>query len=188
MSQITLKQVIDIYNGKTTIWPDETPIRLILRPTGETNTKMLQTISEDMRRAVQNSYTRSGLNMAITDQENADLIERLPGSFGTATLCQIISEKRVLNVLSLNGIKPSVRTTGRRDLSLFSGSQSYYRTQVFTTWSGSLWILSFLRPDSRFSRKQGIWSPSVRSDSVTCDTGLPLSYGLQMFCRQYCPL
>ena len=109
-SQISLKQVIDIYNGQITTWPDETPVRLILRPAGEESTKILQTISEEMRRAVQKSYTRSGLNIAINDQENADLIERLPGSFGIAALCQMISEKRLLNLLSLNGTKPSVKT------------------------------------------------------------------------------
>ena len=126
VSQISLKQVIDIYSGQTMIWPDETPIRLILRPKLETNTQILQSMSEEMRRAVQKSYTRSGLNMAITDQENADLLERLPGSFGTAGLCQIISENRVLDILSLNGVKPSLKT-------LADGTYPYFRVLYLIT-------------------------------------------------------
>lgn len=137
ISQITLKQAIDIFNGEAMIWPDETPIRLILRPKGETSTLILQAMSEEMHRAVQKSYTRSGLNMAITDQENADLIERLPGSFGASSLCLIIAEKRVLNVLSLNGIKPSVGTLANktypyfRELYLITGPRSLPAVRQF---------------------------------------------------------
>jgi len=79
-----------------------------------------------MRRAVQKAYSRSGLNMAITDQENADLLERLPGSFGTAALCQLISEKRALNILALNGVKPSVKT-------LADGTYPYFRVLYLVT-------------------------------------------------------
>jgi phosphate transport system substrate-binding protein len=126
VSHITLKQVIEIYSGQAMFWPDETPIRLILRPRLETNTQILQTMSEEVRRAVQKSYSRSGLNMAITDQENADLLERLPGSFGASTLCQIISEKRGLIIFSLNGIKPSVKT-------LADGTYPYFRELYLIT-------------------------------------------------------
>jgi len=130
ISNMTLQEVADIYNGKTLIWPDDTPIRLILRPAGESSTKTLERISEDMKRAVGNSFKRSGLNIAVNDQENATLLERLPGSFGTGTLCQIISEKRKLNVLSLNGVKPSVRT-------LASGNYPYFKDLYIITGSKS---------------------------------------------------
>lgn len=135
--QITLKQVSDIYNGQATIWPDETPIRLILRPAGEESTKILQAMSKEMRRAVQKAHTRSGLNIAINDQENADLIERLPGSFGTSALCQLISEKRVLNVLPLKGVKPNLKTLADgtypyfMDLSLITGPRSSQTVRQF---------------------------------------------------------
>ena len=126
LSNITLQEVADIYNGKTKIWPDDTPIRLILRPAGEASTKILERMSEDMNRAVANSLKRNGLNIAINDQENADLIERLPGSFGAGALCQIISEKRDLNILSLNGVKPDVRT-------LADGAYPYFKVLYIIT-------------------------------------------------------
>jgi len=126
LSNITLQEIADIYNGKTITWPDDTPIRLILRPAGEASTKILQSISEDMKRAVQNSSKRSGLNIAVNDQENADLLERLPGSFGAASLCQLIAERRALNILSLNGVKPSVRT-------LAEGTYPYFKALYIIT-------------------------------------------------------
>ena len=130
LSNITLREVADIYSGKTMTWPDDTPIRLILRPAGEASTKILQLISEDMNKAVQNSFKRKGLNIAVNDQENADLLERLPGSFGAGGLCQIISEKRTLNILSLNGVEPSVRT-------LADGTYPYFKDHYIITGPGS---------------------------------------------------
>ena len=137
VSNITLQEVADIYNGKTIAWRDDTPIRLILRPDEEASTKILQSISEDMNRAVQNSFKRSGLNTAITDQENADLLERLPGSFGAGSLCQLITEKRNLNILSLNGVRPSVRTLANgtypyfKDLYIVTGPKSSPLVRLF---------------------------------------------------------
>lgn len=126
VSNITLQEVVNIYNDIKMSWPDDTPIRLILRPAGESATKILQGMSEEMNRAVQNAFKRSGLNTAVTDQETVDLVERLPGSFGASTLCQLISEKRDLNILSLNGIRPSVRT-------LANGTYPYFKELYLIT-------------------------------------------------------
>ena len=130
LSNITLREVADIYSGKTMTWPDDTPVRLILRPAAEASTKILESMSEDMNRAVQNSFRRNGLNIAVNDQENSDLLERLPGSFGAGSLCQLITEKRNLNILSLNGVRPSVRTVANgtypyfKDLYMVTGPES----------------------------------------------------------------
>jgi phosphate transport system substrate-binding protein len=130
ISNLTLKDVVAIYDGRMMAWPDGGPIRLILRPAVEASTKLLQGMSGDMDRAVRDSFTRSGLIVAITERENADLIERLPGAFGAASLCQLISEKRTLKVLSLNGIMPGVKTLADggypyfKDLYIITGPKS----------------------------------------------------------------
>lgn len=148
LSNITLQEVADIYSGKTKIWPDDTPIRLILRPAGEASTKILERMSEDMKKAVANSLKRNGLNIAINDQENANLIERLPGSFGAGALCQIISEKRDLNILSLNGVKPDIRT-------LADGAYPYFKTfYIITGPKSSTQVRQFMA---------FVFSPSGRS-------------------------
>jgi phosphate transport system substrate-binding protein len=48
--------------------------------------------------------------MAITDQESTNALVSTPGALGGATLSEIISENRPVNVLSLNGVPPSIKT------------------------------------------------------------------------------
>ncbi len=119
VSRITLRQVIDIYAGRTMRWPDGTPVRLVIRPAGESSNHLLGEISGEMKKAVEDSAARPGLSMAVTDQDNADLLEKLPGSFGVAPLCQILSENRRLKVLALQ--KP-----GGGEIAPAGGSYPYY--------------------------------------------------------------
>ena len=99
--RITLGQIVDIYAGRTMRWPDGTPVRLVIRPPGESSNRLLEGISGEMKEAVTKAAARPGLSIAVTDQDNADLLEKLPGSFGVAPLCQIVSEKRRLKSLPL---------------------------------------------------------------------------------------
>jgi phosphate transport system substrate-binding protein len=126
VSNITLKEAVDIYDGKIVEWPDGLPVRLIVRPASEASTIILRGMSPDMDRAVNNALARRGLPVAITDQENVSLLENLPGSFGAAPLCQLISEKRNVKVLSIDGVTPSVRT-------LAQGKYPYYKELFMIT-------------------------------------------------------
>jgi phosphate transport system substrate-binding protein len=47
--------------------------------------------------------------VATSDQDAADAIETVPGAFGGTTLAIVLSERRGIRVLSLNGIEPSAR-------------------------------------------------------------------------------
>lgn len=106
VSGFTVQELADIYAGKTQTWPDNRPIRLVLRPSTEFDTALLKGISPDIDRAVTDALGRQGMIVAITDQDSADAIEKVPGALGTTTLGQIISEKRRLKTLSLNGVRP----------------------------------------------------------------------------------
>ena len=59
--------------------------------------------------------------LALTDKSNADTLEIVPGAIGTATRAQIISEKRALQPLALDGVMPSLQT-------LDKGSYPYAKT------------------------------------------------------------
>lgn len=109
VSNITSKEVVQIYEGSKTTWPDKKRIRLVLRPEKEASNIILMGISPEIRDAVEKAQKRQGMIFAITDQECAEILQKTPDSFGTLTLDQIISEKLSLNVLSLNGIKPDVK-------------------------------------------------------------------------------
>lgn len=137
LSDITMEQVIDIYAGRMMSWPDNAPVRLVVRTATEASTHLLEGISEQMKKAVLSAAERPGMTVAVTDQENADLLEKLPGSFGAAPLCQLISEKRGLKVLSLNGIKPGEKTLADGtyryyyDLYLMTGPRSSPASRLF---------------------------------------------------------
>lgn len=109
MSGFTMAQVVDIYEGKIKTWPNGSLIRLVLRPEGESDTALLKNMSGAMKQAVENALSRKGMILAVTDQDSADAMENIKGALGTSTLSQIISEKRALKALSLDGVKPSAK-------------------------------------------------------------------------------
>jgi len=105
---LTFQELESIYGGQLQEWPDGTRIRLVLRPKGETDTEIIRGMTPAMDQQVDLSFGREGMNLAITDQDNAAVIENTVGGMGGGTLAQILSEKRQVKVLSLNGVTPSV--------------------------------------------------------------------------------
>jgi phosphate transport system substrate-binding protein len=126
VSGLTLQQVTDIYSGKTRTWPDGTQLRLVMRPEAEFDTTVLKNMSADMNRAVQDALSRKGMIVAVTDQDSADAIEKIPGALGSTTLAQILSEKRALKELSLNGVDPGLKT-------IADGTYPYVKTFYLIT-------------------------------------------------------
>ncbi len=103
---ITTEDLEAIYSGAITHWPNDTPIRLVMRPAAEAATRVLRRMSEGMDRAVSIAMKRPGLVTAITDQDNAEALERMSGSFGLLAIGQIRTEDRQLKVLALDGKFP----------------------------------------------------------------------------------
>ena len=103
---VTTTQLVDAYSGTMTHWPSGVPIRVVLRPLSETDTKLLRGLSDEMAAAVDLAHERPGLVTATNDQDNASALERLPGSLGLVAMGQIATEQRRLKVLSLDGEVP----------------------------------------------------------------------------------
>ncbi|MGQ0653969.1 MAG: PstS family phosphate ABC transporter substrate-binding protein [Betaproteobacteria bacterium] len=110
-TRITLKEVVDIYEGRRQTWGDGTPLRLVLRPEGDSDTMVLRSFSEELRRASIFAAKRPGMAVAITDVDGAESLEKIPGAFGTTTLSQILVEKRAIRALVLDGVEPTVKNT-----------------------------------------------------------------------------
>ena len=123
---LTLQQLVDIYAGKTENWPDGTRIRLVLRPVGDSDSDMVKGMSAAMREAKVKAEQRKGMAFAVTDQDAADSLEKIPGALGPTTLAQILSEKRGLKALRLDDIEPSPQ-------SIADGRYRYYKTLFMVT-------------------------------------------------------
>lgn len=104
---ITLKQVVDIYSGKMTVWPDGSLIRPVLRPMSDSDSTLLMSISPEMESAVKSAHAREGMSIAVTDTDSADMIEKVNGGFGTSTLVLVKSENRNIKILSFDGVLPT---------------------------------------------------------------------------------
>lgn len=109
VSDITTDDMIQIYKGSRQNWSDGQRIRLSLRQRNETDTQIIKKISSEVNDALESAFSRRGLLTALTDQENAALIEKTSGAFGSATLAQVIAEKRRVKVLTYNGVVPSIK-------------------------------------------------------------------------------
>lgn len=104
---ITTPELADIYAGRNEQWPSGGKIRLVLRPIGDADTDTVRNMSPAMHEAVLLSQQRKGLSFAVTDQEAADNLESIPGAVGPASLALILSERRALKALRLDGVTPT---------------------------------------------------------------------------------
>lgn len=105
---VTTRELEMIYKRQLLKWPDGSRLRLVLRPTGDTDTMIVKSISREMEQAVNVSNSQSEMILAVTDQEALDAVAKIPGALGGTTLTQIETEKHPVHVLSFNGIKPTL--------------------------------------------------------------------------------
>ncbi len=101
-------ELAGIFSSEIQKWKDGTPIKLILRTKVDTDTEIISTIFPGMRDALKQAQARPDVPVASTDQDNAELAQSLSGSFVQAGLSQIVTEKRKLHLVPINGIEPSI--------------------------------------------------------------------------------
>ena len=123
---LTLPQLVEIYSGQVSRWPDGRPIRLVVRPYNDTHTIAMRAFSAEMNTAITAALARKGLRMADTDQDNVHALENLPGALGTTTLTQIVAENRAIRPLALDGVTPTLQ-------SLAAGRYRYFITLHLVT-------------------------------------------------------
>lgn len=114
-------RIAELYRSDRPLWADGTPIRIILRPTEESDNEVLIALFPGMDEALKQARTRSDLSVAATDQDNAEMAERVPGSLVGASFAQMTTEKRNLRFVSIDGVLPSLA-------SFENGSYPYGKT------------------------------------------------------------
>lgn len=107
VTELTTQELVNIYAGKTLNWPDGNPIRIILRPQEDSDTKILSQLSPEMNTAMISAQLRPGMTIAVTDPESIAAIAKTPGAIGTSGLTGVIVEQLPVNVIRLNGVEPT---------------------------------------------------------------------------------
>jgi phosphate transport system substrate-binding protein len=97
-----------IFKAAKPTWADGSPMRIILRPKSDSDTGLLGGMFPDMAAAIEQARKRPDLSIAATDQDNAELAERVPGSLTGSTLTQIKTERRNLRFVPIDGAMPSL--------------------------------------------------------------------------------
>lgn len=151
VKSISRAELAGIYAGKMVKWPDGSPLRVILRPAGDNDTRMVKELSPEIKQGHEAAERRPGVNISGTDQEAAEHIEKIPGAIGPTSLSLILSEKRALRALQLDAKEPTPDNAARgvypysKRLFLVSGagrSASAARFIAFVQSSGGRKILA----------------------------------------------
>ncbi len=114
-------EVALLYRADKPLWPDGTPILIVLRPVHETEDDFLGSLFPGMVEALARLHKRTDLSLAATDQANADMGEKTRGSLIGITLAQVLAEKRDLRFVAIDGVGPSLAA-------LENGSYPYGRS------------------------------------------------------------
>lgn len=123
---LTSAQAIEFYGGGTATWADGTPIRIILRPEDDSDTKILKAMFAGIEAALAKARATQGIPVASTDQQALDKAEALPGSLTTSTLTAIIAEGRSLKPIAIDGVAPTIEN-------LENGSYRHFKTLYLIT-------------------------------------------------------
>ena len=143
-NDVTLTQVVNIFNGTINEWRDGTKIRRILRPDTDSDWQLMQSLSSDLAKSLESAQRTEGLFLAVTDTDTVSYLERIPGSFGPSTLAMILAEKRNVKILSFNGIQPGSSNMGKEKYPLVKPFYLLTRTNVSASVDG---FIDFIRSD-----------------------------------------
>ena len=105
---MTAHEVVQTYASEEATWPDGSRIKLILRPRSDSGTATLAALFPGMDAALKQASRRSDLPVAGTDQDSAELAEKLPGSLISTTYTQVTLEHRNLRLIALDGVSPTM--------------------------------------------------------------------------------
>ena len=126
---INTDQVLKIYTGALKHWPDGSVVRPVLRPSTDSDTKIVLDSLIECKKCFYQAYQRRELPVAITDQESADMIGDIPGGLGTSTLALILSENKPIKALTLNNVAASAHNLKNKTYPMYKKLYLVYKRQ-----------------------------------------------------------
>ena len=139
---LTKESLVDLYTGKQANWANGQPVRLVLRPKGDSDTKQLTKLSPEVEAAVAEAHAKNGMTIAITDTDAADQVEKTPGALSTSTLALVLSENRNFHILPFEGVTPNVATLNNGS---YAHTKGMYVVISATASTGTKEFLQFMR-------------------------------------------
>lgn len=97
-----------MFGNAAKTWTDGTPVRIVLRTRDDSDNAFLADSFPGMAAALESARRRPDVPVAATDQENAELSERIVGSLAAMTLMQVTSERLNVRVLPIDGVLPDL--------------------------------------------------------------------------------
>lgn len=118
IEDVSLAEVIRLYDGTINTWRDGSLVRRVLRPAHDSDWQLMGSLSPDLARALTIAQESNGLYLAVTDTDAVAYLERVTGSFGPSTLAMVRAENRKVKMLAVDGISPDLDPSG-------SGNHAY---------------------------------------------------------------
>jgi phosphate transport system substrate-binding protein len=96
-----------VYTDPQPLWPDRTPMRIVLRSQAGSEVPYLIDKIPAMAAAFGHAYKRGSLPVGMTDKENVELALKIKDSLAITTLLQIRAENIALRPLRFDGVDPT---------------------------------------------------------------------------------
>jgi phosphate transport system substrate-binding protein len=125
-------------------WPDGSPINIILRTASDTDVAIAEQSFPGLAEALEVARQRPEIPVTATDQDNATAAEELPGSFVQSGLSQMVTEKRNLRMVTLDGVEP---TPENLESGAYPYEKPFYLVYAAKTAEAAEGLLHFLRSE-----------------------------------------
>lgn len=109
---LTAADLPAVFSAVAPKWPDGAALSIILRPASDSDVALVTGYFPGLEQAMAAARQRPEVPVAATDQDNATLAEELPGSLIHTGLSQIVTERRNLRLVVLDGVEPTLQNLG----------------------------------------------------------------------------
>ena len=109
-SDLTGREIVEIFSGNTTTWGDGTAIVPLLREPGDSATRIMGRIVPGFQEAVDEAVRHGRWPTLLSDLEIAQATSATQGSIGLHDLGALLIDHPTLNVIALDGVVPTAES------------------------------------------------------------------------------